>query len=197
MCPPGAVLSTFWPRWPSQFRATAGQKVVPWRNGHATHPAARIGLSTGRGRLVPLLAFLSHDSRCTPCGLTTRAPKTTPPRGCYRRAKTVPPAVTTSPSIGVHAKECSTPPHAGLLVNSSDPCCWEGERGGGIALMTWSDGPDGLAPLGMAWAVCAAPARASGPAADPSTWRMSRVGGGRRGGVRGGQGARGGHSVTK
>ena len=94
---PRVVLSTFWPRWPSQFRATAGQKVVPWRNGHATHPAARIGLSTGRGRLVPLLAFLCHDSWSTPSGLTTRVPQTTPSRGCYRCENFVPLAVTTSP----------------------------------------------------------------------------------------------------
>ena len=77
-------------------------------------------------------------------------------------------------------------PTRSLLATPAPPCCWEGEWGGGIALMTWSDGPDGSASLGMAWAVCAAPARASGPAADPSTWRMSRVGGGSERGGKGG-----------
>ena len=37
-------------------------KTVPRRNGHATRPTVRIGLSTSRGRLVPLLAVLCHDS---------------------------------------------------------------------------------------------------------------------------------------
>ena len=36
-------------------------KTVPRRNGHATRPTVRIGLSTSRGRLVPLLAVLCHD----------------------------------------------------------------------------------------------------------------------------------------
>ena len=79
-------------------------------------------------------------------------------------------------------------PTRSLLATPAPPCCWEGEWGGGIALMTWSDGPDGPAPLGMAWAVCAAPARASGPPSPPSSRRMSRVGGVGEGGVRGGSG---------
>ena len=36
---------------------------------HATRPTVRIGLSTSRGRLVPLLAVLCHDPWCTPSGL--------------------------------------------------------------------------------------------------------------------------------
>ena len=73
------------------------EKVVPCHIGRATRPLPRIALSTRQEGLMRLMMAWAHDWRCIPSSLANKIPVASICRGCSRCAKTVPPAVTTSP----------------------------------------------------------------------------------------------------
>ena len=74
-----------------------GGKVVPWRNGRATRPAARIALPTRNTRAIEISTVLCHDLRWIPNSLAKKIYVGARSKGGYRRENIVPPAVTTSP----------------------------------------------------------------------------------------------------
>ena len=75
-----------------------GGKVVPWRNGRATRPEARIALPIRNTRAIEISTVLCHDLRWVPTRLAKKIPVGARFKGACHSKKLPPPAAaTTSP----------------------------------------------------------------------------------------------------